>query len=302
MRFTILGAGGIGAYFGAILARAGHDVTLFARGDHLAAIRRDGLRVRGPDEDFVAPLGATDDVASLPPSDVALVTVKSYSLAEVVPVAKAMAERGATVVPLLNGVTAVPDLIAGGVPADSVVGGIARISAARVAPGLVERRSSFRSIVVGEMGGGSSERTAAIATALGGAGIEARAAENIEVELWQKFVFITALGAVCGLTRSPIGPVREAPGGPKFIERAVNEVVTVARARGIALPADEAPRTTAYIGTLPGAMKPSFLMDLEAGGRTELDILSGAVARFAAEAHLECPVHETVTTVLSVAR
>jgi 2-dehydropantoate 2-reductase len=202
----------------------------------------------------------------------------------------------------LNGVTAADDLIAGGVPRSKVLGGIARISAVRTAPGVVERRSGFQSIVVGELGGGQSERASAIATAFRDAGIDARASASIDVELWQKYVFITALAAVCGLARTSIGPVREAPGGRRLIERAVNEVVTVARARGIALPDDEAPRTCAYIDTLPAAMKPSFLLDLESGGPTELDTLSGAIARFAADAGLECPVHETATAALGVRR
>jgi 2-dehydropantoate 2-reductase len=108
------------------------------------------------------------------------------------------------------------------------------------------------------------------------------------------------MAAVCGLARASIGPVRDAPGGRRLIERAVTEVVDVARARGVALPDDEGPRTCAYIDTLPATMKPSFLLDVEAGGPTELETLSGAVARFAADAGIDCPVHETVRTVLSV--
>jgi 2-dehydropantoate 2-reductase len=302
LRFTIIGAGGVGGCFGGALAQAGHDVTLFARGAHLDVIRRDGLTVRTPDGTQVVPLAVTDDPEALPASDVAVVAVKSYSLAHVLPAVRAAAARGAHVVPLLNGVTAADDLIAGGVPRASVLGGIARVSAARVAPGVVERRSTFQSVVVGELGGGVSERATAIADAFRGAGIDARAAAAIDVELWQKFVFITAMAAVCGLARSSIGPVRDAPGGLRFIERAVGEVVAVARARGIALPADEAPRTWTYIGTLPPEMKPSFLLDLEAGGETELDTLSGTVARLAASAGIECPVHETATAALGVVR
>jgi len=305
MRFTIIGAGGLGAYFGGVLARAGHDVTLLARGAHLEALRRDGLTVRLPDGEFVARVGATDNVDELPPSDVALITVKSYSLGDVMPAARAAAACGATVVPLLNGVTAAEELVAGGVPRDRVLGGLARISAVRTGPGVVERRSGFASIIVGEIGdttGQPSERATAIAAALREAGIDARASAAMDVELWQKFVFITALAAVCGLARAPIGPVRDAPGGPRLVERAVAEVVAVARARGIALPDDEAPRTTAYIATLPPAMKPSFLLDVEAGGPTELDTLSGAVVRFARETGVDCPVHETAATVLAVAR
>ena len=300
MRFIVIGAGGVGGCFGGELAQAGHEVTMFARGAHLEAIRRNGLTVRVPDGSFVARVDATDDITNLPETDVALVAVKSYSLAAVVPAVRAAAARGASVVPLLNGVTAADDLIAGGVPRENVLGGIARISAARIAPGVVERRSGFQSVVVGDLAGRVSSRVAGIVDAFRSAGIDARASESMEVELWQKFVFITAMAAVCGLSRTPIGPVREARGGRRLIERAVAEVVAVGRARGVPLPDDEAPRTAAYIHTLPAAMKPSFLLDLQAGGDTELDTLSGTVARLAAEYGIACPVHETATAVLSV--
>jgi 2-dehydropantoate 2-reductase len=273
---------------------------MFARGAHLEAMRRSGLTVRVPDGEFVVRVGATNDVAALPDADVAVIAVKSYSLPEVIPVARAAAERGAHILPLLNGVTAADELIAGGVPEPSVLGGLARVSAVRAAPGVVERRSGFQSVVVGELRGGVSERATSIADAFRGAGIDARASDAMEVELWQKYIFITAMAAVCGLARTSIGPVRDAPGGRRLIERAVGEVVAVARARGIPLPSDEAPRTCAYMYTLPPAMKPSFLVDLEGGGETELDTLSGAVARFASAAGIECPVHETATAVLGV--
>ena len=300
MRFIVIGAGGVGGCFGGELARAGHDVTMFARGAHLEALRLKGLTVRVPDGEFFADVNATDDIAALPDADVAIVAVKSYSLPDIIPVARHAAMYGAHVYPLLNGVTAADDLIAGGVPRDNVLGGIARISAARVAPGIVERRSTFQSIVVGELTGPVTPRVDAIANAFSGAGIAARASDSMEVELWQKYVFITAMAAVCGLSRSSIGPVRDAPGGRRLIERAVSEVVAVGRARGVALPQDEASKTAAYIGTLPADMKPSFLLDLQAGGETELDTLSGTVARLAREYGIESPVHDTATTVLSV--
>ena len=302
MRFIVIGAGGVGAYFGGELARAGHDVTMFARGAHLDALRRKGLTVRSPDGEFVVPVGATDAVADLPPADVALVAVKSYSLADVAPVVRAVAERGADVVPLLNGVTAADELIAAGVPRERVLGGLARVSAVRTEPGVVERRSAFYSIVVGELNGAQSERATTIARALASAGIDARASDDMNVELWQKFVFITAMAAVCGLARTSIGPVRDAPGGRRLIERAVNEVVAVARARGVRLPDDEGPRTCAFIDSLPAAMTPSFLLDLQSGGPTELDTLSGAVSRFADAAGIATPVHDTALAALGVRR
>ena len=302
MRFVMIGAGGVGGCFGGELARAGHDVTVFARGAHLDAIRQKGLTIRAPDDEFVVPVAATDRIEEIGEADVAVVTVKSYSLRDVMPVTRAVAVRGAVVVPFLNGVTAADELIGGGVPKSNVLGGLAKISAARVAPGIIERRSGFQSAVIGELGGGVSDRASGIAAALRGANIDARASDSIDIELWQKFVFITAVAAVCGLTRTPIGPVRDAPGGRALIERAVNEVVAIARARGVALPTDETAKTCAFIETLPPGMKPSFLLDLEAGGQTELATLSGAVAQFASQKGIQCPVHETTTTVLSVRR
>ncbi len=302
MRFVIVGAGGIGAYFGGELARAGHEVTVYARGAHLDAMRAHGLTVRTPEGAFVARVGATNDPNELPAVDVVIVAVKSYSLRDVTPAVRIVAARGADVVPLLNGVTAADELIAGGVPPSRVLGGLARVSVVRTEPGVVERRSGFHSIVVGELTGGLSERATNIADALRSAGVDARASATMGVELWQKYVFITAMAAVCGLARTSIGPVRDAPGGRRLIQRAVTEVVDVARARGISLPDDEAPRTAAYIDTLPAAMTPSFLLDLESGGPTELDTLSGAVSRLAAEAGIETPVHDTAKAALGVRR
>jgi len=265
-------------------------------------VREHGLTVRTPESEFVARVGATNDPNELPASDVVIVAVKSYSLPDITPVVRHVAERGADVVPLLNGVTAADELIAGGVPASRVLGGLARVSVVRTEPGVVERRSGFHSIVVGELGGGLSERATRIADALRSAGVDARASATMGVELWQKYVFITAMAAVCGLARTSIGPVREAPGGRRLIQRAVAEVVDVARARRVPLPDDEAPRTAAYIDTLPAAMTPSFLLDLESGGPTELDTLSGAVSRLAAQAGIDTPVHDTATAALGVRR
>jgi 2-dehydropantoate 2-reductase len=114
MRIVVIGAGGVGACFGGELARAGHDVTMFARGAHLDALRRRGVTVRTPEGEFTAPVTATDAVAELPSADLAVIAVKSYSLADIIPVARAVADRGADVLPLLNGVTAADELIAGG--------------------------------------------------------------------------------------------------------------------------------------------------------------------------------------------
>jgi 2-dehydropantoate 2-reductase len=302
MRIAILGAGGVGGYFGGTLARAGHPVTLLARGAHLDAIRERGLEVRTPEGTFTAKVEATDDPETLTGIELAVVAVKSYSLPDIVPAARLLAERGAVILPLLNGVEAADRLVECGVPGEQVLGGLTEISAARIGPGVVERRSAFQRVVVGERSGGISERAERIASVFRETGAEARASDDITADLWRKFAFITTMSAACGLARSPIGPVRRAPLGPLLIERALHEVVTVARAHGVALSDDVESKILGFINSMPDPMKPSFLLDVESGGPTELDELSGTVSRLGRDAGVETPVHDTVTAALGVVR
>jgi 2-dehydropantoate 2-reductase len=302
MRIAILGAGGVGGYFGGVLARAGHPVSILARGAHLDALRARGLEVRTPEGTFTAVIEAAGDPEELGPADLAIVAVKTYSLAEIVPAARLLAERGALVLPLLNGVDAADRLVAGGVPEAQVLGGLTEISAARIGPGVVERRSSFQRIVVGERAGGVSDRAERITALFREAGAEARASVDITADLWRKFAFISSMAAACGLARAPIGPIRAAPLGRLLIERAVHEVGAVARARGVAVTEEDEGKILGFAFGLPDPMKPSFLLDLESGGRTEIDDLSGAVSRLGREAGVETPVHDVATAALSAAR
>ncbi|MGH7701984.1 MAG: ketopantoate reductase family protein [Gemmatimonadales bacterium] len=296
MRIIVLGAGGVGGYYGGLLARHGHAIQLLARGPHLEAIRARGLEVRTPEGVFVAPVTATTG-DRLGAADLVLLTVKSYALEEMAPLARRLAEGGALILPLLNGVGIREVLVEAGVPAPSILGGLTFISAARTAPGVVERYSPFQRVVVGEFDHSTSDRAGAVVDAFIGAGVEARLSERIEVELWQKLIFISAMAAVCGLSRTSIGAVREAPLGRTLIERAVGEAAQVARAVGVALPQDEESRVLGLILDLPPAMRPSFLADLERGGPTEVEVLNGAVARLGARHGIATPIHDAVTAV-----
>lgn len=302
MRIAILGAGGVGGYFGGALARAGHQVAMLARGAHLDVLRERGLEVRTPEGTFHVEVLASGDPEELGKAELAIVAVKNYSLKEMAPAAKLLAERGAIVLPLLNGVDAAERLVAAGVPDGQVLGGLTEISAARVGPGVVERRSPFQRVVVGERAGGVSERAERIAAAFREAGADARASADITADLWRKFAFIATMSAACGLARSAVGPIRRAPLGRLLIERALREVLDVARARGVAVTSDDEAKILGFIDSLGETIKPSFMLDLESGGPTEIDDLSGAVSRLGREAGVETPVHDVATAALSAAR
>jgi 2-dehydropantoate 2-reductase len=311
MKIAILGAGGIGGYYGGMLARAGHDVHLLARGTNLSALREKGLEIRTPEESFVVRVQAGDDVKQFGPVDFAVVAVKTYSLAEVAPAAQHLAQGGALILPLLNGVDVADRMIELGVPPENMLGGVTTISAVRVAPGIFERRSPVQKVVIGEfrdldLAGTNDQartrRVEQIAQAFREVGADTEVSTDIRADIWRKFAFIASVAATCGLARSPLGPIRATPLGRLLLERAIREVVTVARARGIVLAGDEVDRIVKFCNTLPDALKPSLLLDLEARRRTEIDDLSGAVSRIGRLAGIETPIHDTANAALGVAQ
>lgn len=258
--------------------------------------------MRTPEGPFTASVLAADRPEDLGPIDLAVIAVKSYSLSDVAPAARLLAEQGADVLPLLNGVEAADRLIASGVPAERVLGGLTEISATRIAPGVVERRSPFQRVVVGELGGGLSERSERIAAAFEEAGAKGKASADITLDLWRKLTFIASASTACGLSRSSIGQIRDAPLGRLLIERAVREVVAVGQALGVGLTEEDVSRTLSFFEGMAPGLKPSFLLDLEAGGATEADDLFGAVSRLGRQAGVETPVHDTATAALGFER
>lgn len=299
MKIAILGAGGVGGYYGGILSRAGHEVAILARGAHLDALRAKGLEIRTPEGTFTAAVTATDDPAGLGAVDYAILAVKNYSLPEIAPAVRTVAEAGAVIVPLLNGVEVADRLVAAGVPKERVLEGLTEISAVKAGPGVIQRTSPWARIVVGERDAATSERAERIVAAFREAGAEARVSADITADLWRKFVFIASMATVCGLARSPVGPIRSDGLGRLLIERAVREAVAVARALGVELGDGEFARVMSFVDTLPPSAKPSFLLDLEAGGSTELDDLSGTVSRLGRKAGVETPMHDVATFVLA---
>jgi len=301
MRIAVIGAGAIGGYFGARIARLGHEVVLYARGAHRDAIRARGLEIRDRRETWNARLEATDDPAVLGAPDFALLSVKSYSLDEVAPVCRRLAEAGATLVPLLNGVDTFGTLVESGVAAARILPSLTAISVEKIGPGAVARWSDFWIVVVGERDGRLSERARAAETLFREAGADARASTDIESDLWRKFLFLATLAAACGLSRAAVGAVLGAPLGGRLIERAAAEIATVGRARGIAFGPDAEKDALARIRGLAPGLKPSFLVDIERGGPTELDVLSGAVSRYGASLGIATPIHDAVVAAVTAA-
>lgn len=297
MRVVIIGAGGVGGYFGARLAHAGTDVSFLARGRHLEAIRADGLTVHSIRGDVAVQVPATDDAAVLGPADYVLVTVKSYDTAQVAALLPHLMADGASVVSLQNGVDN-EEKLAEAVGADRVVGGAAYIFATITRPGVVEHTGGPASVVLGEWRGGSSPRVQALVEALQAAGVTADATDDVRAVLWSKFAFICAQAGTTAATRLPIGEIRSCPASRKLFRDIAADVCAVAAAEDVALPDDLPDRHVAFADGLEPASYSSLHHDLVNGRRMELDALLGEVVRRGRRLGVAVPASEAVLGVL----
>jgi 2-dehydropantoate 2-reductase len=293
MRIAVFGAGGVGGYFGGRLAQAGASVVFIARGAHLEALRRDGLRVESIAGDFVVrPAEATSDPASIGAVDVVLVCVKAWQVPEIAPALLPLLNADTAVVPLENGVEAA-DQLAAVVGPERVLGGLCKIVSFVVGPGHIRHAGIAPRIEFGERGGRKSERVAALRAAFEEAsGLSVGTPEDIDAALWEKFLFIAPVSGVGAVTRVPIGAFRSVPETRAMLEAAMQEVFDLARARGIALRADAVARTMGFVDGLPADATASMYRDIVEGRPSELEYQNGTVVRLGRQAGVPVPVHE----------
>ena len=291
LSFAVMGAGGVGGYFGARLAGAGAKVAFIARGPHLEAMRTAGLKVKSALGDLhLHPVTATDNPQHVGPVDVILFTVKLYDTETAAAAIAPMMGENTIVVSLQNGVDG-EDTLASLLGAGPVMGGVTYIFSVIEEPGVIGHTGQMARIVFGELDGRPSARTESLLGAFEAAGIDTKLSPMIDVELWRKFTFLASIAALCGQTRLSLGPVRADAEMRRRLAGAMAEVVAVARAKGVALDEDQVEAHLAFADTLDGGMKPSLLQDLERGARIEIENLSGTVVRMGTELGVAVPIH-----------
>ena len=297
MRIAIYGAGGVGGYYGGVLARAGHDVALIARGAHLDAIRSHGLLVRTPGGEFRASPPATADPAEIGPVDAVIVAVKSLHLPAVRAGIGPLLGPATLVVPLLNGVDAHEALVPA-VGRERMGKGLTRIISEVVAPGEIRHIGVDPYVALAEWDGSASPRAEALVAALARAGVDAEIPPDIDAALWHKFLFVCSLGGVCAVCRMPLGPVRANPASRDLLRRAMEEIAAIAAARGITLPPDAVGRALEIFDSFPPEGTSSLQRDIAAGIPSELDAWNGAAVRMGAESGVPTPVHSFIHAAL----
>lgn len=293
MRIIVMGAGGVGGYFGARLAQAGSDVAFIARGRHLAAIREKGLSVRSALGDMTLKVEASDDPASVGIADVVLFAVKLWDTEAAAAQLRPVIGESTLVIPFQNGVDSIARISAV-LGARHVAGGTAQIAAVIGEPGTIVHTGALSALRFGATHAQQPPLLQAFAEHCARAGFDSELVEDIELALWQKFVFLASFAGITCMTRQPIGPILADADLRATFAAAFREVWALGRARGVNLADDLVEKLLALADSLPAHMRSSMLHDLQAGHRLEAPWLSGHVVRMAGEAGLAAPVHATM--------
>lgn len=300
MRIAIMGSGGVGGYYGGLLTLVGHDVVFIARGEHLAAMQANGLRIRSVHGDFtLRPVQATDRPADIEIEkvDLVLVCVKTPDTTDAARQILPLIAPDTVVLSLQNGVEA-PEQIGAIVGMSHVVGGATWISSSIEAPGVIRQVSQFRRIVLGELDGHVTPRVKRVREVLGSTGVTAEISRDIQKVMWTKFVFIAAISGVGALTRLELGRYRHVPETRAMLTALMQEVEAVARAAGVALDPDVVEQTLAFMDKAAAHIKPSMQLDVEAGRRSELDSMIGVIGRQGRTLGVPTPVADLVYAAL----
>ena len=290
MKIAVMGSGGIGGYFGGLLARAGEDVTLIARGAHLEAIQKNGLHVKSAAGDFHIHARATHDPATIGPVDLVLFCVKGYDVTAAGSQVRSMVGPHTVVLCLLNGVDN-EERLAAILGKEHVMVGVVHILSTISSPGVISQTAGPRSLKFGETDGRVTHRAERILAVLKAAGIHVGLSTQIQIDLWEKFLFICAQGGVTALARLTIGEILACPETAALYRGVMEEVAAVGRARGVPLPLDAVDRAMAFACGLQPGMRSSLAHDLSRGNRLEVETLPGAVVRYGREAGVVTPLN-----------
>jgi 2-dehydropantoate 2-reductase len=301
MKIAVIGAGGVGGFFGGRLAHTGCDVTFVARGGHLEAMRRSGLVIESDahEEIRVGGVKVTDDPASIGPVDLVIIAVKLWETENAARAVRAITGPETAVLSLQNGVIK-DDILRREFGAAAVMGGVGYVATHIARPGVIRQTGKLQRLIVGEYDGSRSKRAQWLVEALLKAGIQAELADDIRKILWEKYTFLVGLSGTTATMRSPIGAIRTNPQTRAFLLDLMKEVVAVGRAHGVALPEDYAEERLRFADSVSPDMTSSMHHDLERGNRLEVEWLSGGVVQLGRQVAVPTPANRAVWDILAL--
>lgn len=298
MKIATLATGGIGGFLAVKLGLCGHQVATIARGAHLDAIMNSGLTLETPSgSDTVRPWIATDDTSQVGEVDAIIFGVKGDDLDAAAEACKPMLGANTVIVPFLNGVEASDRLIKF-LPQANVANGMAQVSTTISSPGVISQTGDFNQFVFAERDSKPSDRIAALRKSLTDAGVMAPETDDIERDLWTKFVLFSAVSGVTAAARCTIAHITGIPELADVFRQVMRETAALGRASGVALPDDIEEKTWARVQTLPPNMRASTAVDLERGRPLEIEWISGAAARLSERVGLDATMNKALYALL----
>ena len=297
MLIAIMGAGSVGGYLGGMLARSGLNVSLIARGAHLAAIRENGLRVVRDSEEFTVYCAATDDPGEIGPVDLVLLTVKTYQNGSAVPAMAPLIGPDSTVLCLQNGIDSYQTVVEA-YGADPVMAGAVYIEAGQDGPGVVRQAGDVVRVVFGEPSGAPLDRGQSIADAFNSGGVPAELTGDIRTGLWSKFLFIATMAGTTAISREKLADLMPRPEWRKVVVACLREIEAAGRANGVNFPPDVHETTLSYIEDNLADLQASMHTDVMAGRPLELEALNGAVVRAGRAASVPTPINDVIYALL----
>jgi len=297
MRIAVMGAGGVGGYFGGRLAQAGNEVVFIARGAHLEALRSKGLTIKSLAGDATLKVEAVEDPATAGSADVVLFAVKLWDTEAAAERIRPLVAKGGVVIPFQNGVESI-ERIGAVLGRERVMGGAAYIAARIAEPGVIAHTGTMARLRFGAVEPSQRAAAQAFHAACVEAKIDAELADDVLRVLWEKFVALAAISGTTTVSRSRLGVVRADPDLRWLLEAVMRETWQVGRKRGVALADDLVATTMKAVDGLPAEMTSSMHGDLDAGGRLEAPWLAGAVARMALEDGLQAPANRAIYAAL----
>jgi 2-dehydropantoate 2-reductase len=292
-----MGAGGIGGCYGGLLARAGSDVALIARGNHLGAIQENGLRLVQPEGDFTVHVSATDDPTQVGPVDLVLFSVKAHQNSKAIPLIRPLIGPNTTVLTIQNGVESA-DEIGQEYGAERVLPGSAYVLSNIVSPGVIKQQTPVPRVAFGESNGDRSERAVAIQEAFCEAGIEAELSTDISKVLWSKLLYNSPANGMASAARLSPRDLIEYPEGAAMFRSAIQEVANVGSANGVPFQDDDVQGALDLIAARPIGARGSMQADLEAGRPLELEAIVGSVGRVGRKVNVPTPIFDMLYTIL----
>ncbi|MGD9922243.1 MAG: ketopantoate reductase family protein [Pseudorhodoplanes sp.] len=298
MRILIMGSGGVGGVFGARLARGGADVIFVARGAHLAAMRKSGLRIEGGADPIALPeANATDDPATAGRVDMILFAVKLGDTESAARMLLPCIGPETGLISFQNGVRK-DDMLRPIVGDAALVGGTSYVSAAITAPGVITQTGTMQGLAFGEFDGRRSKRVEDFHEACLAGGIQSEISPDINLVIWEKFAFLASVAGTTTSMRAPVGAIRENPMTRQFLQDLMQEIVDVGRARGVTFAPDFVEKRMSFADTLPASMIASMYHDLQSGKPLELRWLNGSVVDLGAETGVPTPLNRAVRDIL----